>query len=359
MRIGVLITTLLCVVSGAACRSVGPYDGANVDTTESDDSGEESETEDVADSRGESETENVADTEYLRPYDCETEDSTSCDSLVCGFKETMEEIQERSSSYDPSLYEFTRTCLTTFDDCLREACPPGKEASSWTVTRTCSSNLSICLTVSAPQGTSSIPYQKFDLTPGPAPPYWRSPDYRCGEWYRFADSDGEGAGESEIDYDILQENDERKVCAEGIAAQEKDGQDAVYWGAGFGGNLGHCDEIGDFEDMADRFIGVTFDIEGYWGTELRVLFHEFDYDDFDYDEIGYDQSAYIVVPPNAAHVTALVDQADVWYNPGNMVDVKHLDAIQFHVATNPQEPTPFDFCISGLYALFRDAPSDP
>ena len=100
-------------------------------------------------------------------------------------------------------------------------------------------------------------------------------------------------------------------------------------------------------------------IEGYWGDELRVLFHEFDYDDFGYDEIGHDQSAYIVVPPNAAHVTALVDQADVWYNPGNMVDVEDLDAIQFHVATNPQAATPFELCISELYALFRATPSDP
>jgi hypothetical protein len=28
------------------------------------------------------------------------------------------------------------------------------------------------------------------------------------------------------------------------------------------------------------------------------------------------------------------------------------------VATNPQASTPFDFCITKLYALFREEPSD-
>lgn len=66
-------------------------------------------------------------------------------------------------------------------------------------------------------------------------------------------------------------------------------------------------------------------------------------------------------PPGAAassrvatRVTALLDQADVWYNPGRLMDVENVTAIQYRVATNPQAATPFDFCVSGLYALFEE-----
>lgn len=180
--------------------------------------------------------------------------------------------------------------------------------------------------------------------PGSPDTYASGLVFRCGPWYKFADSDEEGPADSKINYYLSEENDEPKACVFGVASQEKEGRDAVYWGAGCGGDLRACDE---FEDTAHRFIGVTFDIKGHWGAELRVLFHEYPNADR-YPE----ESAYIVVPKNAAHVTALVDQADVWYHPDNMVHVEHLSAIQFHVATNPQAATPFDFCITGLTALF-------
>ena len=96
-------------------------------------------------------------------------------------------------------------------------------------------------------------------------------------------------------------------------------------------------------NLGQQFLGVEFDIDGYWGAELRVLFHELD----------SDESAYVVVPPNATHVIALVDQADVWYKPGNPIDTNNIDAIQFHIATNPETLTPFEFCITNLSVLLK------
>ncbi len=338
MNIDVSVTTLFSIFLGTACYSAHEIDGADGDAAgpESDDTGE-------------FENDNRVNTACRDSENCGDTVSIACDSLVGGFKGTMEEILQRASLYDPSFYESTRACITAFDECLLDACPPETTASSWKVTRACSSRFSMCLTVAAPQGLSSVPHNAFYSMPARGSGY-----SRFGIWYDFADSDYGGGGASEIEWSILAEG----VCVHGVASREENGLDAVYWGAGFGGNLNRdwppALEPGEPGEIGDRFLGVTFKIEGHWGDELRVLFHE----DISSGSGPPDQSAYIVVPPDAAMVTALVDQAEVWYNPGNMLDVETLDAIQFQVATNPQAPTPFDFCISELAVIFGDTPSN-
>ncbi len=338
MDIAVWVTTLFSMFFGTACYSVHEIDGADVDAAESE-----------SDDTGEFDTDNGEDTACLSPGDCDDTVSISCDFLVNDFKTTTTEMLQRSLLYDPSLYDATLTCIADFDDCLLDACPSATTVSRWKVTRNCSSRFSTCLTVAAPQGISSIPYLSSRLMPN------RAGHSLFGVWYTFVDSDYEGGGTSEIEWEV----DENAVCVHGIASQEEDGLDAIYWGAGFGGNLSHdwppVREVDGPGKMGDWFLGVIFDIEGYWGEELRVLFHE----DISSGVGTPHQSAYVVAPPDAVSVTALVDQAEVWYNPGNMLDVEHLDAIQFQVATNPLAPTPFDFCISGLRAIFADTPTNP
>jgi hypothetical protein len=83
-----------------------------------------------------------------------------------------------------------------------------------------------------------------------------------------------------------------------------------------------------------------------------VLFHE-KRTEQEIAEEG-EKSAYVRVPPGSTHVVALVEQAEVWYEPSRLVNVADIDAVQFHIATNEEAPTPFDFCITKFSAMLVD-----
>ncbi len=153
-------------------------------------------------------------------------------------------------------------------------------------------------------------------------------------------------------------NNGSALCVSGEAALVIDEEWYTYWGAGFGLSL--CQPTSDRPSRSLRFTlsdcpfnpdlwqifqGVEFDITGEWGYELRVEFQERDHNL---------ENPYIEVT-DEGHIVTLWDEARVWYDTDLRPSVvEEIDGIFFHVATNQDHATPFDFCISNLRAIIDD-----
>ena len=283
------------------------------------------------------------------PYDCDMKDTLMCDAVACLYDDAANSISDGCARYGEDYCTAVGACLTNFDVCLHVVCPQGSTAKDEASTDTCSYALSICLTDAGTRyGTQNTGYRKINLLPSNDNAARDENDLTL-HWYGFSDNGDNGDGASYLNGDVSSESSDftylyESVCVNGLATKILEDRYDLYWGAGFGGNLCTHDTLSDCSETAgwpEQFVGVSFDIEGNWGRELRVLFHQLD----------IDESAYVIVPPGATHVVALVDQAHVWYNPGSTVDIGQIDAIQFQIPSNTDMSTAFDLCISNFSAL--------
>ena len=304
---------------------------------------------DPSDIDGDSEVETAFVPPIFDLYDCASVDATRCDTIACRFRAISDLVEERCFEQGKYACSHAEICLSVFSDGLQNICPPGAVVPFGSFYRHCATELSACLTDLAHAAPWSLNSRSTYFGPNDGGDLMsRTPDGLHGFWYTFADSDDEAMADSviSIDYQYGTNDVVDRICVEGIASQVKAGEEGVFWGAGFGGDLCSNDTLSEcygIQFTPEQFLGVRFDIEGDWGSELRVLFHEKD----------VNESAYVVVPDRATHVVALVDHASVWYNPGKLVDRNNLDAIQLHIATNANSPTPFSFCVRNMAVLIR------
>ncbi len=301
-------------------------------------------------------------TEFM-PYNCAITDPAFCDAQNCTFQGLKNEILNSCNISGQAYCDGTLGCFNQYTACRQPLCPPSTIAVNPMIRDDCSDALSTCLANAASLwGTQSLVYRESSLMEEGSY-ISHNPDGFGGVWYIFSDSEDGGLGESQFDVGSNghPENDGEKICVSGTASQIKYGKDGVYWGAGFGLNLcgnSSLSECGLDLQLDQRFLGVKFDIEGYFGSELRVLFHEKKEDETqvvanDSDTEAEEISAYVRVPSGTLQIVAFVHQADVWYDPSHLSVTADIDAVQFHIATNALGPTPFNFCLSNLAVLLR------
>jgi hypothetical protein len=143
------------------------------------------------------------------------------------------------------------------------------------------------------------------------------------------------------------------VCGWGTAAQVVDGDFDSYWGATIGAgvcaeaeadpNPGLHHTLSDCPwGSLDRIEGIRFRVTGDMiPPTLRVQFIE----------EGRAQSAYVPITTGAGRYTALIADADTFYDPGHPAVAANVDEIWFMVPGEEAGAQLFGFCISEVEVI--------
>jgi hypothetical protein len=124
---------------------------------------------------------------------------------------------------------------------------------------------------------------------------------------------------------------------------------ASVWGAAIALNLNQAADVGGQAQPAEPFDasvlqGFSFTLSGTVPDGLRFRVN-------DESDTEYCSTKPLVEGLNRVMFDEL--ETNCWAPPGTRVDssLKNLKSIGWHVVTNPDSPTPFDFCVMDLLAL--------